>query len=613
MTFAVPQALWLLALLPAVVALHFLRARRRRRDVAGLFLWRRAHAHVARKRRYSPTWLLALQLLFVAAAAVAMAGPRLARPDGGSVVLVLDASASMAARSGGGTRLDLAVAAALDRLGGRSRVALVRAGAAPRLLAPLDATRADLLAALSEVRAFDAREDLLGAVDLGRSLLPGAPVVVFTDHRAELGRAEVVVVGEAVDNLGISAFDVGVGQAFVAVVASGSRPAEAVVGLFDAGKEVARTTVLVPAGGSGSATFPLLDELGGPTGVLEARILAPGPDALDLDDRAFAGRRELAVVTDDLYAPLVRALQAAPGVALYGAADATRRVADLRVVTRALDDGDVDSLPAGDYLLFQPPARAPEYHVVRDQDRVAPLMRFVELESAVVGLDPAREGWRDLDGWQVLARAEDLTPLLRLRRTPSGSVLQFAFHPSQSDLVLRPAFPALLANWLALLGETPRLSLGDTLPGWTGPARAPGVYDLATGNRVTDAGQVAPGEGAQGEGAPGGGAPGGRGAARGATGGPAPALRSEPVALASLLSAPESSLGGPAPTQPGEGRPRAAASPAAAAAGGTAEGLAGNSLTPLALALLSLAGLALIVEWWLYAWRRGGGLVGWRS
>jgi len=592
MTFGAPQALWLLALLPVVVALHFLRARRRRRDVAALFLWRRAHANVARRRRFSPSWLLALQLLFVAAAALAMAGPRLGSPDAGSLVLVVDASASMAARSGDGVRMDLAVAAAAERLEGAARVALVRAGASPRLLAPLDASYADRAQALSSLEAFDAGEDLLAAVDLGRSLLPDADVVVITDHEADLGPVEVVVVGEEVENLGISAFDVGVGQAFVAVVASGRLPAQATVGLFDGGREVSRTTVLVPAGGAGTATFPLLDDLAGPSGVLEARILDPAPDALALDDVAFAGRRVLSVVTDDLYAPLLRALQAAPGVAVYGAADATRRDADLRVVTRSLPAvGGVDDLPPGDYLLFPPPARTPEYHVVRDQDRVAPLMRFVDLGESVVGLDPEAEPWSDGGSvdWQVLARSEDLVPLLRLGRTDSGTVLQFAFHPSQSDLVLRPAFPALLANWLSLLGETPRLALGGSLPGWAAPARTPGVYDLATGEPWSPgSGAVATSE-----------------------------LRSDPVALASLLAAPESRLvrvgggaGEPADAGTSPGSPDAARSAADAAMPSITQVDDAQPLGSLALTLLLLALAALLAEWLLYAGRRADRLVG---
>ncbi len=591
MTFLAPHALWLLALLPVVVALHYLRARRRQHDVAALFLWRRAQANSARRKRISPSWLLALQLLFVAVASLALAGPRSTAADDNGLIVVIDGSASMAAVAGAdgsaGTRLDLAVGAARQRLAGRSRVALVRAGVAPRLLVPLDAQQSELLTALDALRAGDSQEDLLAAVDLGKGLLPDADVVVITDWPAELGQAEVVVVGEPVDNVGISAFDVGVGQAFVAVVASGRLPAQVTVALFSAGRELARSTVLVPAGGSGSATFPLLEDDGGPLGVLEARILAPLPDALALDDVAFAGRRALTVATDDLYQPLLRALQAAPGVAVFGATDARTAQVDLKVVSRYIPDTEAafNALVPGDYLLFPPPARAPEYHVVRAQDRVEPLMRFVDLDDALVGLDPETPRWTnsEANGWQVLAQADDLTPLLRLRRTVTGSILQFAFHPSQSDVVLRPAFPALIANWVAAIDATPRLALGETAPGWAEPALEPGVFDLASGARAATAGAV-------------------QGQAAGST---------SAVALVSLLSAAESRLAGE-PLVSGTSGPGNVDQTAQMSSQAREAGLAAKEATPSQLAILLVIGglLALAAEWWLYSGARGRRLVG---
>ncbi len=621
MAFLVPQALWLLALLPVVVALHFLRARRRRRDVSALFLWRRAQASVARRRRFSPSWLLALQLLFVAAAAVGLAGPYLKGAESGALVVVIDASASMAARFEGGARLDAAVDAARGRLRTSGPVALVRAGLAPRLLAPLAADEGERAAALASLRAGDASADLLAAVDLGTSLLPGAEVLVYTDRQVALGTAQVVVVAAAEsadpDNVGISAFDVGVGEAFVALVASGRRPAEATVGLFGGGVELARSTLLVPGGGTAAVTFPLLTDVAEGEGVLEARILAPVGDALPLDDVAFAGRRALTVVTDDLYAPLLRALNAVPGVAVYGAVDAVGRPADLHVLTRHLpDEAAIAALPPGNYLLLQPPAQVPVYHVVRDFDRAADVMRFVDLHDALVGLDPQRPSWEAApdrpippeatDGhgasetgsasapWGVLARADDLTSLLRTRRTEAGAVLQFAFHPSQSDLVLRPAFPALLANWVGSLDVTPRVRLGEALPGGE-VVLEPGVYPLGAGAE---------------SGSP--------------TASVSPSTRGAAVALASLLAPDESRLGGAAAF----GATDAAAVEQGAA--GAVEGASGaldeergvgTAPTPLVIGLIAVALAALLAEWWLYAGSRNVGaragtrrrLVGWRA
>lgn len=581
MSFLAPTALWLLALLPVVVALHFLRARRRRYEVPALFLWERAQTALARRRRFSPTWLLVAQLLFVTLAALALARPVVGESDRPDRVIVVDASASMTAPEGAGTRLDLARRGAQGLISGAGRVALIRAGVGASLLAPLDAEAGDLAAALDSLQAGDAAGDLLGALDLANSLLPGAEVHVFTDLEAAFGTATVHRVGSPVENVGISAFDIGIGQAFVAVVASGARPAEVEVELRQGERQLARGSVLVPGGGTGSITFPLT----GVSGVVEARLHPPPGDALAIDDVAYAGSRALAVVSNDDYAPLMRALTAVPQTEVGVARDAAFRTGfDLKVVQREGASG----LPPGNYLLFPPRAEEPEYQVIRDWDRADPLLRFVDLREVVVGLAAEREPWEE-EGWEVLARTAELTPVMRFRQDEEGTILQLAFHPSQSDVVLRPAFPALIANLLGRLDTTTRIRLGEPLPGGTEPVLQPGVYGQEAVERTEAGGEGGAAEVAAGRG----------------------------LVHASLLAAGESRLperatelaGWQPPTGAGAADRLQAAAPGERAARSGAPTLA-------ALLLLGLAFVALLAEWLLYSGRRlggGGGLGGSRT
>lgn len=557
MTFLAPSALWLLTLLPVVVALHYLRARRRRYSVPALFLWQRAHTAVARKRRFSPTWLLVAQLLFVTLAALALARPVLDGGQKSDLVLIVDASASMAAVDEGGTRLEQAVALARGLLGQGRRVALIRAGLEAKLLAAVDADAAQLRQALDALSAGDADADLLRALELADSLLPGAQVHVFTDHDVSLGAASLHRVGGPVNNVGISAFDIGIGQAFVAVVASGSRPAEVQVELTQGGRLLARGTVLVPTSGSGSITFPVEEA----AGAIQARLTPPPGDALQLDDVAYAGSRAAQVVSDDSYEPLVRALASVPLTRVSVTPDAAFRAsADLKVVQRA----DPQGLPPGNYLLFPPPAAEPVYQVIREWDRADPLLRFVDLRDVVVGLDPGRPAWEESGEWRVLASTADLTPVIRSRQGPDGLLVQLAFHPSQSDIVLRPAFPALMANLLAGLGGTARVRLGQPLPGATQPVLQPGVYTVQVDGAPAEvyASLLSEGESSLPRGAPG---------ALVLTPAPGPAAGPEPLAAAADASAPPSTL---------------------------------------AVALLVLALLALALEWLLFRGSRGRRLVG---
>lgn len=547
MTLLTPGGLWLLTLLPVVVALHYLRVRRERREVSALFLWRRAHAALAKRRRFSPTWLLVAQLLFVTLAALALARPELTAGSQREVVVIIDASASMAAVTEGRSRLEEAAQQAEEVASGATSVLVIRAGVSAHLVGPAVGP-GQLRRELNQLRAGDHKADLLGATRLATSLAPEAEVHVFTDHDAQLGSVEVHRVGEPVENVGISGFDVGLGQAFLAVVASGGRPAEVPVELWQGERLLAAGTVLVPVGGVGTITFPLQDV----TGVIEARLLPPPGDALALDDVAYAGSPPLTVVSADDDRALIRVLTAVPHTEVRYTRGAVAARADLKVLTGA----DPDALPAGNYLIFAPPANEPQFRVISDYDRASRLTRFVDLRNVVVGLEPTRTLWQ-MDGWQALARTRDLTPVVRVRKGQGGTVVQFAFHPSQSDLALRPAFPALIANVLGQLQTAAGVRLGEPLIGEAEGILEPGVYVT---NGGFGAGEV----------------------------------------HASLLAADESRL---PETLAGEG-PITAPSAVEGQPARRVEGSKANTgVTPVAYALLLLAGLALVAEWFIFRGR----------
>ena len=559
MSFAAPEFLWGLLALPLVVLLHFVRARRRRHQVSALFLWQRARQVAERRKRVSPTWLLLAQLLFVALATLALARPAIQRGVAPDRILVIDASASMAARDTDGVRIDKARAAAERLLAGAGRVAVVRAGLAARVLVPLTGDRGAVRRALQQLRVGDRSADLERAVALGEAVEPGAQVELITDHPAVGGGAvnDRVgyhnVAGDGV-NVGISAFDLGLQQAYVGVVSNSRRPVQVQVSLSQDGAAVASGSVLVPAGGTGSITFPLPDV----RGIYRAAITPPAGveagspvgDALALDDEAYAGARRVTAVVQEGDQAVVKALAAVPGVTVRVNAGAAQIPADLRVLTRS----DPQGLPPGSYLLFAPASPEPDYRVVREFDRGSPLMRFVDLQDVVVGLDPARTAWVMSGGWQLLASTGDLEPVLRYRDSGGVRVLQAAFNPTQTDLVLRAAFPALVANYLRQVRGDASVALGAALPPGTTVDGAAAAYALRPGIYRE----------------PGGG-----------------------VALASLDSDAESRL--PAP-------PAGAAAGARRAARGEVRPLLGEApATSVAWILLTLALLALAAEWLLWS------------
>src|SRR5207245_5389577 len=100
MTLGLPAALWLLAVLPVIVLLYMLRARRHDVPMSSVLLWQRARQDLLVHlpvRRLERSLLLVLQLLMAAVVVLALARPQVVLPAGGGLatVLVIDTSASM--------------------------------------------------------------------------------------------------------------------------------------------------------------------------------------------------------------------------------------------------------------------------------------------------------------------------------------------------------------------------------------------------------------------------------------------------------------------------------------------------------------------------------------
>lgn len=550
-SFAAPAFLALLATLPLVVWWHVTRLRHRPRRVAALFLWEQALRDAARRRRWRPTWSLLLQLLAVAAAALALARPSVNWQGPPDLVIALDAGARMRAVDPEGERAARAREAALELAERAGAVALVRVGTEPELALPFARDRGALRAALDAFETGDADVDVERGLDLARSIADGREVAWISDDPGTPapGITRVGVAGSG-RNVGIVAFDLGIQQAFVAVASDHPRPVSVGVVLerLD-GSLVASTELLVPAGGRASATFPV-DIVGE---VVRARLdLGPLVDALALDDVAYAGRRALRVVMDQDEPALRRALGAVPGVEVQVTGSARFVAADLRVLTGSGPDG----LRPGDYLLLPAPAVAPEARRVADWDRAHPLLRFVDLHETVVGVGPLAESpvdaaalpWAsdvatlESEGWTVLARTADLRPVFAWRDRDGVRAFAFGAHPSQTDLVLRAAFPTLVAN---------------LVDAFRGSDRAPLGVRADDGARVTEPGVA-------------------RVAGREVT--------------VSLLDETQSRLPGPRPDD-------------REATGGAP--LRVERPTPLAWWLVAVAALALFIEWW--SWARGPG------
>lgn len=182
----------------AIVALYFLRLRRRPVRVSSTLLWERATQDLQVNvplRWITPSWLLLLQLLGLACLAIALARP-VARGEwapSGRVIILIDRSASMGALDGvrertalGAnpvpvTRLDeakrraAALVRRLDLASGGAEVMVVRFAADASVACSLTRSRGEALAAIEGVAQTDQPGRLIAALELARAFAGAAP------------------------------------------------------------------------------------------------------------------------------------------------------------------------------------------------------------------------------------------------------------------------------------------------------------------------------------------------------------------------------------------------------------------------------------------------------
>lgn len=495
MVLGAPAALWWLILIPLVILLYMLRARREPRMVPSTLLWERAARDLVARmpvRRFERNLLLLLQVLAIALLALALARPSIALHglSGSGVVLVVDTSASMQATDVPPSRMAAAqqeARALLAGLASRQPVALLAAGARPVLLVELTTDRAALGRALDGLRASDAGDSIAEALALAGSLRAhgrAAVVHLFSDrpppdsqvrwHRIGRGapNAAVTAVHARTDALGHTRLLVRV-EAF-----GGSFPDRALV-VAVGGQTVARRTLGLVPGTPQTAVF----DLGAISG--EVAVSLEGHDALAADDRAAAvvGREWLprVLVAGEDNAVLDAALRAVP----LAGVSRTDRVAPSEwggADVVVLDGVSPIELAPGAYLLIGTvgvnlPVRIEgdaTDQVVRTVSATHRVTRMADLRGVRVGRAIALRP----QAGTVLAEGD--IPLVWAYEGRGIRAVVLPFSLAASDLPSYAAFPVLIANaldWLA--GGGLFLAPGAAPVALAGPWRQAWLHDPA--------------------------------------------------------------------------------------------------------------------------------------
>jgi Ca-activated chloride channel homolog len=497
MGIVAPLALIGLLVVPLIIGFYMLRLRRPQHEVSSTYLWQ----HLVRDVEANAPWqrlrrslLLLLQLLLAVLLAILVAQPFAERPAAlaHDLVLVIDASASMAATDEFPTRLEAAKRAAQQQIANvpaGGRVSVIAAAETAHLVANEATDRGRIARAIESIEGSTGPGNLLDALRLAGKLAErtlGAEILVVTDDAGASAPnlrlsvpVKVVTVGRERHNQAIAALAVRADPSglkrtvFVSVANySDQEVTRRLQVLADGTPVTARDLLLRPL----SRADVVIDELPAGSRVVEAR-LAPatevenaGPaDLLTLDDAAWAvappDRPRFVLYVGPGTTYIINALSFLPNVELYGttAEDYAATAADPLFANYDLVifDGFLPpTLPDKAILAFAPPRTSPLGEVVGPLDEVSmgtlpidePLLRGVDLTRLhIIGNnDRFRTQEMTLPDWARTVIPGGDGPLLYsgLRNNLPSAVFAFDIH--NSDLPLQVAWPILIAN---LAGE----------------------------------------------------------------------------------------------------------------------------------------------------------------
>lgn len=480
MTLGAPAALLGLALLAPVIALYFLKLRRKKVRVPSTWLWIRSTNDLrvnAPFQRLRMNVLLILQVLLITLLTLALARPRggAMRGEATPHILLIDRSASMAATDVEPSRLEEAKALAralVDRLPEDDPVMIVAFAATPQVVLPFTTDRTRIRSALETIQATDApthlAEALATAEATAMSRIEGALLAAETGGTAPASREARIVVfsdgaiaepattsglpieyvrigSSAPANVAITAIEArpparadGKWIAFAQVERFGGAEGEVRVELYVDGELRAARRVAVEPGGA----RPVLFEFSGPAPrAIEMRIEADG-NQLAADDRAVypvhLEPARVAIVTAGNFL-LEQVVGTLPHMEVYRAAPEDWRAATAQADVVVLDAFVPEELPPGNYLIFGTVPRwegitaggesAREPAVV-DWDRRHPVTRDLALRDLYVKEAPR------------VALPEHATVLVESRETP----LVFAWERGRMRAIVVP-FDILQSSW----------------------------------------------------------------------------------------------------------------------------------------------------------------------
>ena len=469
MGLLVPVALAFAAVLPAIVALYFLKLKRREKEISSTWLWRpllldRQANSLWQKLRLS--LLLLVQLLAALGLILATTHPfiKVKAVTAGNAVILLDATGTMQATDVAPNRFEAARAEArriIGQMPAGGKLSLVLLTRSPQILVANSPDPDALRAALDQAVPTAGDGDLGQAMALASSLLRGQEqdgqiILIGSGHyrgAGELAPSSVPVtympIGTAAANMAVSTFTTrtveGRLMAFAQVSNFGPTAAAATPEFWADGKLAGVERQSIEPGESRAFSWTVPPD----TRTLEVRL--PAPDSLSLDNRAWAlaggQQRSRILLVSEGNPFLLKALGLIPGAAVTTVAPKEYSGGDYDLFV--FDRVKPPETAPGRMLLIDPPGPAEERFV----GAILPRQGDALLKYVASGEVHIRQAHVHTPGAgaRILWEGETEKGSIPLLWTEGNDRAVFGFALQESDLPLRIAFPILmqnLAGWL---------------------------------------------------------------------------------------------------------------------------------------------------------------------
>jgi len=479
MSFLTPLGFALASLAIPIILLYMLKLRRKQVQVSSTFLWQqllREQQATAPWQKLTRNLLLILQLLILAALVFALARPAIEVPviASGSVIVLLDGSASMNATDVSPSRFEVGRNAVLDLINGlspASSLSLILVGEKPQTLISAETDKSLLRNALNNAKVTQGSADWKSAFALAAGTGGKSTFVIISDGGLPQsglptlpGDIRYIPIGTSQNNLAISALALRLAQKspqlFAEVTNYDSADHNIVLSIYFNDKLIDARQLLIPANSSNSLT---LDNLSNTSGVYKATISSPTAnslDSLELDNTAFAvfqssnARRVLLVSKGNLF--LEQLLASLPGIQPFRALPAEDGT--IKIPTDPFNlyifDNIIPPLIPNANLLFVNPASNPLFEVggtynefQNIQVNEHPITHFVDWSN--VHVLQAKLVKTPL--WANALIESDSGPLVFAGETNGQRIAALTFDLKESDLPLQITYPILFSNLINYL------------------------------------------------------------------------------------------------------------------------------------------------------------------